>query len=53
MARGSTLVRDILPLLEQHLDERIDAHAAERFESMRDRYATYIERERAALAERE
>lgn len=53
MARGRTLVRDVLPLLEEYLDEGIDAHAAERFAQMRSRYAGYIERERAALATRD
>jgi|SRR5579884_3437725 len=49
MARGSVLVRDLLPLLEEHLSEGIDGHAAERFEEMCRRYAGYIERERQAL----
>jgi hypothetical protein len=49
MARGRTLVRDILPLLERHLDASVDGHAAERLEQMRQRYAVYIERERATL----
>lgn len=49
MARGRTLVRDILPLLEQHLDAELDRHAADRLDQMRQRYAGYIERERAAL----
>lgn len=53
MARGTVLVRDILPLLEQHLDERLDAHAAGRLAQMRQRYAAYIERERTMLRERE
>lgn len=52
MARGRVLVRDVLPLLEAHLDEAIDGHAAGRFAKMRDRYASYIERERAMLATR-
>jgi len=47
MARGRTLVRDLLPLLEQELTPDLDAHAAERFETMRTRYAGYIGRERA------
>ena len=50
MARGRVLVRDVLPLLERHLDRDIDGHATERFEQMRERYAGFIERERAALA---
>jgi hypothetical protein len=47
MARGTTLVRELLPLLEDELDDRLDAYAAERFEQMRERYAGYIARERA------
>ena len=51
MARGSVLVRDLLPLLERELSERLDGHAAERFRAMRSRYAGYIERERARLTD--
>jgi hypothetical protein len=47
MARGRTLVRDLLPLLEEELDGDLDAYAAERLEQMRQRYAGYIARERA------
>jgi hypothetical protein len=47
MARGSVLVRDVLPLLEQELDARLDAHAAARLNEMRSRYADFIARERA------
>src|ERR1700756_1231402 len=32
MARGRTLVQDLLPLLEAHLDPSLDRHAAERFD---------------------
>lgn len=49
MARGRALVRDVLPLLEQDLDADLDAHAAERLARMRERYASYIERERGRL----
>jgi len=49
MARGTALVRDILPLLEGALHTGIDAYAAERFEEMVRRYAGYIARERARL----
>jgi len=52
MARGTALVRDVLPLLEESIDADVDRHAAERLETMRRRYAPYIERERAALAQR-
>jgi hypothetical protein len=46
MARGPALVRDLLPVLEAELHSGLDAHAAERFEHMRSRYATYIARQR-------
>lgn len=49
MARGRTLVRDVLPLLEGALDDRVDAYAAERLRAMRHRYSAYIERERERL----
>lgn len=49
MARGRALVRDVLPLLEDSLDEALDGHAAQRLRQMRERYAAYIERERAAI----
>ena len=52
MARGRMLVKDVLPLLEQHLDDRLDGHAAARFRQMQERYASYIERERGLLAGR-
>jgi hypothetical protein len=51
MARGTPLVRDVLPLLEEALSAGVDGHAAERFELMQRRYSTFIERERAALRE--
>jgi hypothetical protein len=47
MARGSTLVRDVLPLLEEELGSGLDAYAADRLSQMLERYAGYIERERA------
>jgi hypothetical protein len=49
MARGRTLVEDLLPLLEAHVAPELDGHAAERFEEMRTRYAAFIARERARL----
>jgi hypothetical protein len=49
MARGTALVRDVLPVLEEGLGAEVDSHAAERLESMRRRYASFIERERARL----
>jgi hypothetical protein len=47
MARGRTLVHDVLPLLEQELDVELDGYASHRLALMRERYAGYIERERA------
>ncbi len=46
MARGRALVNTVLPLLEAELDEGLDAYAAERLATMRQRYAGYIDRER-------
>jgi hypothetical protein len=53
MARGAALVHELLPLLEGDLDAQLDAHAAARFELMCERYAPYIERERARGTKRE
>lgn len=47
MARGQVLVRDVLPILERELDDELDRHAASRFRAMLERYASFIERERA------
>jgi hypothetical protein len=47
MARGRTLVRDVLPVLEGARVEHLDSHAADRLAAMRERYAGYIQRERA------
>jgi hypothetical protein len=49
MARGPALVSDVLPVLEPGLIAKLDAHAAARLSGMCERYATYIERERARL----
>jgi hypothetical protein len=51
MARGRTLVRDVLPLLDPSAIAELDGHAMERLQLMLDRYATYIGRERARLGE--
>src|SRR5438270_14029894 len=51
MARGTTLVRDVLPLLDPATICDFDAHASERLELMLDRYAGFIGRERARLRE--
>jgi hypothetical protein len=50
MARGTALVRDILPLLEQELTGELDGHAAARLDTMRERYAAFIAHERDRLA---
>jgi hypothetical protein len=44
MVRGRALVEDVLPVLEAELDAGLDAYAAERFDTMRERYADYIAR---------
>lgn len=49
MARGAVLVRDVLPLLQAHVDAALDGPASERLEEMCRRYASYIARERASL----
>jgi hypothetical protein len=49
MARGTVLVRDLLPLLEAEVGPGLDGHAAARLDAMRVRYAAYIERERRRL----
>jgi hypothetical protein len=49
MARGTALVRDVLPLLEARLHSGLDGPAAERFAEMCERYAGYISRERDRL----
>ncbi len=46
MARGRTLVTDLLPILEREVHAGLDGHAAERLGLMRERYAGFIERER-------
>jgi hypothetical protein len=51
MARGRTLVADLLPLLDPEEIAQIDGHAATRIAAMRERYAAVIERERNRLAE--
>jgi hypothetical protein len=46
MARGRTLVEDVLPILEAHIAPELDTHASERFDEMRQRYGAFIARER-------
>jgi hypothetical protein len=53
MARGRTLVEDVLPILEAHVDADLDGHASARLSEMRDRYAGFIARERARSQEPE
>ena len=53
MARGRTLVQDVLPILEAHLDAGLDGHAAARLGEMLERYAGSIARERARSLEQE
>ena len=44
MARGRALVEDVLPVLDSAGVAELDAYAAERLASMRDRYSDYIGR---------
>ena len=50
MARGRTLVEDVLPLLEERLSPELDGHAAERLAEMTRKYAAFIARERARIS---
>jgi len=50
MARGRTLVEDLLPLLEAHLRPELDGHAAARFDEMCSKYGAFIARERSRRA---
>jgi hypothetical protein len=47
MARGRTLVRDVLPVLEDEVHAELDGYAADRLRHMCERYAGFISRERA------
>ncbi len=40
MARGAFLREQLVPLLDRHLDEQLDAKAALRFQEMKARYLT-------------
>jgi hypothetical protein len=51
MARGTVLVRDVLPLLEDELRPELDGYGYQRFSTMRSRYAASISRERARLGD--
>jgi hypothetical protein len=46
MARGRTLVEDLLPLLDPEEIARFDTHAAERITAMCEKYAGFIESQR-------
>lgn len=46
MARGPVLARDLLPLLEESIDPRLDGHAASRLAGMTERYADQLARAR-------
>jgi hypothetical protein len=47
MARGTALIEDVLPLLEDSLTDEIDAYAASRLADMRERYADFFARAKA------
>ena len=49
MARGRALVEDVLPVIEGAITPELDAHAAARLATMRERYAEYIARARRPL----
>jgi hypothetical protein len=49
MARGRTLVEDVLPLLDEHVRPELDGHAAARFDEMRSKYAAFIAREQSRV----
>jgi hypothetical protein len=42
MARGAALAEDVLPLVEDVLEEGLDAHVAGRIRDMRERYAAFF-----------
>lgn len=50
MARGQALVEDVLPILDESFAPDLDAHAADRYAAMKDKYADYIARVRARAA---
>jgi hypothetical protein len=53
MARGGALVHDLLPLLEEELDDQVDGYATARLRAMEQKYAAFIARERERERERE
>jgi hypothetical protein len=44
VARGTALVEDVLPVLDELIVPELDGHAAARLADMRERYAAYIAR---------
>jgi hypothetical protein len=50
MARGSALVAELLPLLEEQIGPELDGHAHERLSAMTERYSDVIARARARHA---
>ena len=50
MARGVALVEDVLPILEDALDDDLDGYATQRLNDMRERYSDYIAGVRARAA---
>ena len=44
MVRGQALVDELMPLLDRVMTDELDAHAAARYLSMRERYADYLAR---------
>jgi hypothetical protein len=42
MARGAALAEDVLPLVEDVLEEGLDPHVAGRIRDMRERYAAFF-----------
>jgi hypothetical protein len=47
VARGASLVEDVLPVLDALVVADLDAHAAARLRDLHERYAPYIARVRA------
>jgi hypothetical protein len=50
MARGSALVDDVLPVLEEAVSGDLDGYAAQRLAEMTERYADFIARRRSLSA---
>jgi hypothetical protein len=52
MARGEALVEDVLPILEEAITSEVDAHAAARIATMREKYGDVIGRLERRIAVR-